>query len=256
MIGRLQKIFNFSKGSSSEKRLTWGNAQQYEFKSAIDFMQSELFYKALLTINDKKNLISNGYRDPLLFKEFFGGNETLWNAFVGHITNKSVMEIGPCVATTLSTWDVARLRYVIDPLYNRIVEYQNSQFRSNGFIDIIGYTQPAEKLIEELIGQIDGALLVRNCLDHSPNWPFILNNACDYLSSGAYLLLWNDLMHGPGFESGHFDITDDVDSFRRLIRRFGFDVIVEYSDLDNPNLNWGCLARRTLFHNKDNDSFP
>lgn len=243
MIDRLKKIFNLR--AAAPCRLTWDAAQRYELDSAITFMQAEAFREVLRTVNDPAKRISRGHRDPLMFKEFFANDESLWNEFVEHITDKSVMEIGPCVATAISTWDVARCRYVVEPLYLQIVEYQNAQFSCNAFGDAVSFTRPAEELVEELVGKIDGALVIRNCIDHSPRWPFILSNVADYLAPGGYLLLWNDLMHGPGYELGHFDITDDVDSFRRLVKRLGFDPILEYIDPQNPNLNWGCLARKT-----------
>jgi len=248
LMKRAKDILLHRIGSPTEliepQKLKWDDAQKYEFSSAVEFMHGDFFKTVLGTINDEANKVSRGYIDELMFKEFFGADKRLWIDFVEHITDKTVMEIGSCVATLLSTWDVAACRYVIDPLYCRIVEYQNSNFGCNAFINVVGYSIPAEELVEDLICKIDGALLIRNCLDHSPNWPFILSNASDYMASGAYLLLWNDLMHGPGYEAGHYDITNDIGKFKRLVTNLKFNLVLEYSSPSNPNLNWGCLARK------------
>jgi hypothetical protein len=222
----------------------WIDAQKWELNNAIQFMNSEFFTSVINLINDPNNLISKGYVDPLMLKEFFRDDIDQWNNFVQHIRGKSVLEIGPCVASQLSLWDVASERYVIEPLYNEVVEYQYGKFGKTAFLNLHGFALPGEKLIDVLVQKIDGALLIRNCLDHTPLWPFVLSNICEYMVRGSYLLLWNDLYHAPGYEDGHYDITNDVSMFRRLLKNMGFDIVNEYQYQDSPCINFGCLAIR------------
>ena len=187
--------------------------------------------------------MSLGYKDDLTLREFFAGDDGRWQSFVSHIAGKSVLEIGPCVASQLSTWDVAASRYIIEPLYEPIAEYQRQTFGMTAFRSIYAYPQSAEVLIDDLVGKINGAILVRNCIDHSPQWPFILSNVASYAAPGAHLLLWNDLYHAPGYEEGHYDITTDYLAFRRLIENLGFNILLDYQ-AQSVNINYGCLAIR------------
>lgn len=179
-----------------------------------------------------------------MLKEFFANDDDRWQSFVAHIAGKYVLEIGPCVASQLSTWDVAARRYVIEPLYEQIADYQRQTFGMTAFRSIDAYARSAEELIAELVDKIDGAILIRNCIDHSPQWPFILSNVASYAARGAYLLLWNDLFHAPGYEEGHYDITRDYIGFRRLIENLGFNILLDYQ-APSVNINYGCLAVRS-----------
>ena len=234
----------FGPGDIARNSRQWTDAQKYEFEHAIHFMNSDSFKLVINEINDPNNLVSKGFVDSLTLKEFFGNDINQWHDFVKHITGKAVLEIGPCVASQLSQWDVASERYVVEPLYYKVLEYQRSKFGKTAFLNLQGFTLPAEHRIDELVNKINGALLVRNCIDHSPMWPFILSNITEYMTKGSYLLLWNDLYHAPGYEEGHYDITKDVDAFRHLIVNMGFDIKNEYQYLDSPCINFGCLAVR------------
>jgi hypothetical protein len=97
-------------------------------------------------------------------------------------------------------------------------------------------------LIPELIGQIDGALFVRNCIDHSPSWPFILGNISRYLAPGGQLLIWNDLLHPDSYKDGDYDICDNKEMFRDLIISFGFQIVSEWEFPESVWLNYGCRA--------------
>jgi hypothetical protein len=220
----------------------WVDAQKYELDSAIHFMQSDFFKSTLDDFNKPANLMSTGYVYPLMLTEFFADDLARWKSFVQHVAGKVVLEIGPCVASHLSLWDVAAERYAIDPLYDEILAYQQQKFGKTAFVNLQGFSMPAEVLIESLVNKVDGALLIRNCIDHSPSWPFILSNIAEYMARGGYLLIWNDLYHPPGYEEGHYDITDNVDAFRRLIKNMGFDIVLEYQNKDSPCVNFGCLA--------------
>lgn len=244
----LQRVFKLMGLNRSEvtqlpkKDTLWADAQKYELDNAIYVMHSEHFKVVIDTYTNPMNSVSTGYVNKTTIKEFFGDDLTRWQDFVKHITGKVVLEIGACTASQLSLWDVASERYVIDPLYNQIVDYQHKEFGKTAFLNLHGFSLPAETLVESLVNKVDGALLIRNCIDHSPLWPFILSNIVEYMTKGSYLLIWNDLYHPPGYEDGHYDITDNVDEFRRLISNMGFNILIDYQNEDSPCVNFGCLA--------------
>ncbi len=57
-------------------------------------------------------------------------------------------------------------------------------------------------------------------------------------------MLWNDLFDGEGVDDGHYNITEDPQSFRQLIQALGFDVIREFKDGNRLSVNWGCFAEK------------
>lgn len=222
----------------------WRRSQDYELKNALAFMQGDFFKSLFSDIVNGKCRVSQGYRDDATLREFFAGDEALWRAFLRDITGKNVLEIGPCVASPLVTWDVAAEKHVIEPLYEEIASYQRKTFGTTCFEGLVCHARPAEDLIDGLAGRIDGAVMIRNCLDHTPNWPFILSNIASYMTPGAYLLLWTDLYHRDGVDEGHYNLTESTDAFRRLIENFGFRMVGTYSNMDSPEVNFGCMARR------------
>lgn len=246
VLSELKKILSSAaegdKTKTPHQPTKWVDAQKFELDNAIQFMNSEFYKSAIDTINDPNNIMSKGYVDQSTLQEYFGNDIKQWQDFVQHISEKSVLEIGPCVASQLSLWDVASERYVIEPLYNEVIKYQQDKFGKTAFLNLHGFALPAEQLIHELVQKIDGAVLIRNCLDHTPLWPFILSNISEYMTKGSYLLLWNDLHHPPGYEDGHYDITTNVDLFRRLLTNMGFTIMNEYQYPDSPCVNFGCLA--------------
>lgn len=226
----------------SEK--SWEASQDYELKNAIAFMEGDFFKSLFSDLMSGRRNVSMGYKDELLMREFFGDEDAAWTEFLQHITKKRVMEIGPCVASELASWDIAAERYIVEPLYGQIAAYQRKVFGTTCFEDLVCYDKPAEELIDELVGRIDGAVLVRNCLDHTPGWPFILSNIALYTTPRAYLLLWTDLYHHDGVDAGHYNLTQNKDAFRRLIENIGFRILKTYSHSESADINFGCLARR------------
>ena len=89
---------------------------------------------------------------------------------------------------------------------------------------------------------------------HSPHWIFILSNIAAYMRPGSYLLIWNDIFHIDGCDEGHYDITEDVDSFKRLIVNLGFQIEREFSyALTQRNtINYGVMARKCTIDRADN----
>jgi hypothetical protein len=221
---------------------TWQVSQDYELDHAVIFMDSPDFRSLAASMHNGEFNASSGYVNDLMLKEFFASDRMEWDKFIAHITGKRCMEIGPCVFSPLGGWDVAAERHVIEPLYQPIDNWQREHFGYSVFDGLKMYGVGAEVLIPELVGKIDGALLCRNCIDHSPQWAFILANISQYCAPGAKLLLWNDIDHKGTADDGHYDITTDPAAFRRLIEALGFDIIRTYTDESRMELNWGCFA--------------
>lgn len=229
--------------AQSKGRLVWADAQKFELKHAIGFMDHPGFQEWVSRFDDSRFLASNGFLDKYFVGEFFGGDEVIAADFLRHITGKAVLDIGPCVFTPISVWDVAARRIIIEPLYNQVSQWQIENRGRNLFVNVDeAYSSPAEQLIPQLIAKVDGAVLVRNCIDHSPQWPFILSNIARYMTPGAVLLLWNDLMHPPEYLDGHYDITDDSAAFRRLLETMGFSIEFEFRQPHSTMLDYGCRA--------------
>lgn len=220
----------------------WSDAQEWELGNAISYMDHPSFRDQLDHVNSPRFYASTGFVDQIDLDEFFSGDKEAWSRFISDITGKRVLEIGPCLLAKIAYWDVASERIAIEPLYQKISEYQDKNFGKNGFPGVKVYSSPAEVLIPELIGKIDGALFVRNCIDHSPSWPFILGNISRYLAPGGQLLIWNDLLHPDSYRDGHYDICDNKEMFRDLIISFGFQIVNEWEFPESVCLNYGCRA--------------
>lgn len=220
----------------------WLKAQKLELGSAISHMGKPSFEEVLEKRNSSKSGVSTGYVDPTLLSEFFSDDIQVWNEFVEHIRGRRVLEIGPCLIAEIGLWDVASERIAIEPLFDEVRKYQQDKFGMTGFSNVRVLATPAEKLVPELMGKIDGAVYVRNCIDHSPYWAFILSNISRYLAQGGQLLLWNDLTHSEGSKDRHYDICDDEEMFRNLIVSFGFEIVAEWQLPRSGWLNFGCRA--------------
>ncbi|MFK0335614.1 hypothetical protein ACIQUB_31430 [Rhizobium sp. NPDC090275] len=228
---------------SPKGRLLWNDAQKFELKHALAFMDHPGFKEWVSRFDDPQFLVSNGFRDKYFVAEFFGGDDTLAAEFFDHVTGKTVLDVGPCVFSPTSVWDVAAKRIIIEPLYDEVSRWQIDNRGRNLFVNIDeAYSSPAEKFIPELVAGVNGAVLVRNCIDHSPQWPFILSNIAKYMTPGAVLLLWNDLLHPPEYLDGHYDITDDPIAFRRLLETMGFKIEYEFVQPNSTMLDYGCRA--------------
>ncbi|HEX5478034.1 MAG TPA: hypothetical protein VFX09_09275 [Burkholderiales bacterium] len=225
-------------------RKTWQASQQYELEHAIGFMDAPAFRELHLEFRSGKRNLSAGYRDALVLKEWFAGSTAEFDSFVEHLKGSTCLEIGPCVASQLTGWDVTSERHVVEPLLEPIEAWQRANLGGSLYEGFVRHAVPGEKLIDSLVGQVGGAVLCRNMLDHTPKWPFVLANISAYAAPGCKLLLWTDLDHRGDADEGHYDITPHPEDFKRLVAQLGFRVIREYSDTDRHELNWGCFAER------------
>ncbi|QWD91094.1 hypothetical protein [Polynucleobacter sp. MWH-Braz-FAM2G] len=235
------KLLNFLRRN---KIKNWRVSQDYELRATLEFMDSDFFRARAQEIHSGQRNASVGFFDDILLKEFFDGKETYFKEFIAHITNRACLDIGPCVATPLKSWDVTNEKFVIEPLFDTINNWQIENYGFSLYEGIKCYPIPAENRIEELVGKIDGVIYCRNCIDHTPHWPFILSNISHYAKSGCKLMLWNDLFHGEGVDDGHYNITEAPENFSQLIEALGFHVVREFRDFNRLSVNWGCFAEK------------
>ncbi len=227
-----------------KKEKNWAVSQEYEFNSSLMYMDNEGFSSFLEDVFSGNQLVSMGYLYAPVIREFFKGEESEWLRFVLYIKNKKVIDIGPNAFSPLSQWDVASAIYAIEPLYEKISVWQKNKFGRSVFDNMLCFKTKAEEIIPELVGQIDGAIYCRNMLDHTPLWPFVLSAISAYAAKGCKLLFWSDLDHFGMADEGHYDITNNENLFKQLIKQLGFDVIREYRDTERNTLNWGCFAEK------------
>jgi hypothetical protein len=222
---------------------SWEASQEYEWDATVKFMSTPEFKDlAIQARNNQEYKISNGYAPKLTIEEFFGNSASEWQAFVSQIAGKKCLEIGSCTSSMLSSWDTASDRFVIEPLADKVSTWQRENLGFSLYEGLTTYSVGADQYIESLAASIDGAIYCRNCIDHSPNWMFILSNISAYATPGCKLLLWNDIFHLDGTDSGHYDLTDDPSAMKRLISELGFNVKREYTNVGRRDLNWGCFA--------------
>jgi len=231
----------------SEEQLpkkTWANAQDYELRHAIGFMQEDHFQNLFAQFKRGDLMMSKGQVNPLILKEFFSNDFGVWQRFADFVTGKRCMDIGPCVFSPLATWDLCGERIAVEPLGAPIVEWQRANLGMSAFDNLALECCGGDEFIPKYEGRIDGAIYCRNMLDHTPNWPFVLGNISSYAAPGCYLLLWSDLHHHGTADDGHFDITESIDAFRRLIKSLGFEIEREFKVGRVQETEYGCVARR------------
>jgi hypothetical protein len=230
--------------SSREEAKAWMAAQKYELEHAIGFMQESHFQCLFSAYKADQLWISKGYVPEIIVSEFFGGSELLWKAFVTEVSAKTCMDIGPCVFSPLACWDMCSTRIAIEPLGTQISAWQSAHLGSSTFDDLILEPCGADVFLPKYENKIDGAIFCRNMLDHTPNWPFVLDNISRYARSGSSLLLWCDIFHHGLADAGHFEITEDEAAFKRLIESFGFAIEYEFSIGARAEKNYGVRARK------------
>jgi hypothetical protein len=179
--------------------------------------------------------------------QWFGGDAALWGEFVEHVRPRKALEIGsgpfgylgPC-------WWIAD-RVIVDPLVD---VYRQEELRVAGgtFFDdgVKTFAQPAELLVPELVGAVDGAIVCRNALDHTEDPLRILWNIGEYAAPGCWLLFWTDIWHLAGLDDGHRNITRQPGVLDSLLTGLGFEIVKNGRQIrdEREYLEYGRLARR------------
>jgi hypothetical protein len=225
---------------SRQPKKGWEQSQRYELDHAIGFMDSPFFREHFTNLKSGRYNISTGYRDALLLSEFFADSDMLFTEFQEHITEKTCLDIGPCVASQITGWDVARARIAIEPLLQPIEAWQVKNLGGSVYDGFVKHARSAEDFLDL---HIDGAIVCRNMLDHTPKWPLVLSNISSYAMPGCRLLLWTDLDHKGEADEGHYDIGCSPADFKRLVENLGFQVLREHT-AQRDEVNWGCFAIR------------
>jgi hypothetical protein len=99
--------------------------------------------------------------------QWFRGDEALSTQFVTHVKTRTNLEIGSGPMGHLASRPWMGRRVVIDPLIGKYRSYQLRRFGKTVWTDDIRvYPSPAENMIPELKGAVDGSIICRNALDH------------------------------------------------------------------------------------------
>ncbi len=185
---------------------------------------------------------------PLQVEEFFAGDPGLAAAFVADMAGKVVLEVGggPAPLTTILTRRLRAL-HLIDPLVDRYDDFIQRTFgHSWRAPNVTLRAANAEERIPELVGRVDGAIVCRNCLDHTEQPARILENLAAYAAPGCILLLWTDLVHLDGHDEGHHDIARDPAEFERTLQGLGFRIVRRTPEKSGSRtVSYGCYAIRS-----------
>ena len=98
----------------------WAKSQSYELEHAIGFMDAPFFRELFAEVLAGRRKLSAGFRDETMLREFFAGSAQAFDRFLDHISGKTCLEIGPCVASQIADWDCAGRLIVIEPLIEPI----------------------------------------------------------------------------------------------------------------------------------------
>jgi hypothetical protein len=238
-IAELNKILS-KQGLSIERVKDQESSQVYEWNACRNDLDN------LETVNEYFSLIDRRiYQRSLIYKEFLHGNYFLYKQMEHWLSDKVSLEIGSSWCPQIPIFP-ARMRVFVEPMANRIDEYVSARYSREIFKDGIKYSCYGDKYIPELRNQIDGLIYVRNCIDHTPNWVFILSNISSYAKSGCTLMIWNDIDHfaAAQLDPGHYNITPSKLDFVRLLENLGFSIEWQFDFHDRMSTNVGIVATK------------
>jgi len=230
------------------QRFAWSAAQQYEQQHSERWIQ-ENFETLFARIEAARRAreISCG---SLLVSEFFSNDDGRWLEFARNVQDKTCLEVGAGPCGELAHWWWLKHRFVIDPLAAEYKRVSLQLFQRTWYTDDMRlYSQPAERVIDELRGAIDGAIVCRNTLDHCDNPFLVLSNIAAYAKPGCQLLLWTDLWHPSGHDAGHRNIIREKKAFEQQLNALGFDILYSFEDRERPTINYGCRAKKRIIPN-------
>jgi hypothetical protein len=179
-----------------------------------------------------------------IFTEFCCRNSLLFEQLLKQVNDKVVLEIGSSWAPQIPLLN-CRLKICIEPMANRIEAHVNELYSKEIFSKMLTYSVYGDNYIPELKGIVDGLIYIRNCIDHSPNWVFILSNIATYAKEGCVLMIWNDIHRNAKLiDSGHYNLTPNKEDFIRLIENFGFSIDRKFDFHDRGINNIGIVATK------------
>lgn len=196
----------------------WSRAQDYEAKWGKAWLLGE----------------QPSCQKPSLVNEFFGIDVA---ALMAHVSTRTVIEVGCGPNPMIHTWSAHR-RILVDPLLARYgLDFGGCEMLS----------ERAEDALPRFASAIDGAVVCRNCIDHSDSPIEILDLALACAAPGAYLLFFSDLEHLRGCDEGHRNVGLTPDEVAARIQAAGFSILgpADMRPVHDPNLvSYGCYAVR------------
>lgn len=220
------------------------SAQWYELISAKGSINRS--FAELIVALDTAKAAGNLWQGPNDL--FFGGDEALFRGFVEHVRDRSCLEIGAGPYGYLSPCYWIKRRVVIDPLVDQYREHQMRSFgRTFWTPEIETHALPAEQIVPQLCGAIDGAIICQNSLDHGEDPLAVLNAISEYAAPGCFLLFWTDIWHIKGTDIGHRNITRSQEVMPKILSGLGFSIVRTSITHRKPNahtIEYGCLARK------------
>jgi len=219
----------------------WIKAQEYEARSIGSWFKEN--YQTVL--NTYRTIKEKGLKESPLSEFFHDEND--WLSFCDYIFDKTCIEIGVAVAGPIAFWTGLKRRILIDPLLDKYRELVLEIIGEESWFtdDIEYYSTKGEFKLQNLIEQIDRAIISRNCLDHCDSPWKVLENLSLYAKTGCYLLLWTDLWHLHGSDEGHRNITKNRNEFADMIRKMGWKILREVNIRnDGSTIEYGCVARK------------
>jgi hypothetical protein len=167
-----------------------------------------------------------------------------WKA--ANVRGRKCVEIGRGPFGYLAPAWWIRDRVLIEPLAEDYRAAQLALCGESWFADVRCITTPAEVLVPDLLGNVDGCIVCRNALDHCEDTLAVLDTISEYAAPGCWLLLWTDIWHLGGLDAGHHNITRSAAAMAKLVRSMGFDILQLGAPIRSASeyLEFGCLARK------------
>jgi hypothetical protein len=221
--GKLLYILR-SKSSAQE----WESAQEYEIA----------YWRKWLSLKDNAS-----YKYLFMPSHRYIDDENITELLQKQSAGKVCLEIGAGgLYGFLPGLKRASKRIMIEPLADKYKDLRRElNIDLSDIEDVISYPVAADCYMQELEGSVDGLIICQNALDHTPNWPFILNNISSYAAKGCHFYLWTDIDHGGEVE-GHFNIAQNPLKMFQMIENLGFDLIYKKVQVPFGNLNICCVG--------------
>lgn len=216
------------------------DAQRFEFEFARKTMDEA--YPRLL--GEWRSAKASGGLWQHAGDQWFQGDTALFDTWVEHVRGRKCLEIGSGPFGHLAPcWWIAD-RVVVDPLVDQYREYQVRNWGESWFEGVRTISGPAEEIVTDLVGRVDGCIVCRNALDHCEDPLAVLDAVSEYAAPGCFLLLWTDLWHLQGHDEGHHNLTRSVRLMDKLLDGLGFDVLKTGALIRDPQefIEYGRLA--------------
>ena len=136
-------------------------------------------------------------------------------------------------------------RVIIDPLID-VYRAEERRLTGKTFFtdDIRTFAMNAEVFIKDLAGAVDGCIVCQNTLDHCRRPLKVLKNLARYAAPGCFFLLWTDIWHPGGLDTGHRNITKSEGVMDDFLQRLGFEIVKKGRKIRGPKeyVEYGRIA--------------